>query len=93
MPQSPDFTGRLESGGSEESNGKERGNANNKVNRRAFLGMGSLGAAAALAAWGGITPARGSKNGDRFDVEEVSIAELQAAMASGKVTAGGLVEA
>jgi amidase len=93
MRQSDDFTGRLESGGSEESNVRERGNANNEVNRRAFLGMGSLGAAAAFAALGGVTPARGSNNGDRFDVEEVSIAELQAAMASGKLTAGGLVEA
>lgn len=90
MPQNHDLPGRLDGGGSEENSSQERGNANNEVNRRAFLGMGSLGATAVFAALGGVRAARGSNDGDRFDVEEVSIAELQAAMASGKVTAGVL---
>jgi hypothetical protein len=43
--QNDNNTGRTSKGGSEESN-KKQTNTGNEVNRRAFLGAGSLGTAA-----------------------------------------------
>jgi amidase len=93
MPQDDQLPDRVENNGSEKSNVNAAGSPSKDVNRRAFLGMSSLGAATTFAALGAIPSARRSNEGDPYDVEEVSIAELQAAMASGKLTAEGLVRA
>ena len=68
-------------------------NANPGVNRRAFLEMGSWGAAA-LAALGAAAPAQAQPDQDQDwnEPEEQTIAQLQAAMGSGRLTAAELVD-
>ncbi|MBV9612813.1 MAG: amidase [Acidobacteriaceae bacterium] len=73
----------------------QKQDANQEFNRRAFLGMGSLGAAAFVALGGrGRASASTAQNQDssRDEPEEMSIAQLQSAMASGRLTAAQLVD-
>jgi amidase len=83
-----------------------QGRGDGGVSRRTFVGAGVLGgvmAGAPLAAWeaaqaprdGEGTAARAAVGGaaPRPEVEEATIAELQAAMAAGRLTSQGLVEA
>jgi len=65
------------------------------VNRRSFLSLGSVGTAT-LAAFGSAAPALAqdaqSSTSVSDELEEVTIADLQAAMSSGRLTAVGLIK-
>jgi amidase len=68
----------------------------NRVNRRTFLGLGSMGAAAMLSASAGASRAfaddnSNDDNSNNDGLNEATIAQLQAAMASGSLTAVSLV--
>jgi amidase len=92
--QNDNNTGRTSKGGSEESN-KKQTNTGKEVNRRAFLGATSLGttAFAALGRAADVFP-DSSQKATRVasDIEEATVADLQAAMSTGKLTAVGLVQ-
>ena len=66
------------------------------MNRREFLSSALLAGTAAATEGAGVVMRNGSAAGrgmPPFELEDVSIAELRAGMASGKYTSGGLVEA
>lgn len=92
MQQDDESISPLAQGGSENDNATEQGKAQTGLNRRAFLGVGSLGAAAVLGSAGKAAARSGGDDHDEDDSHEASIAELQAAMASGRLTSEELVK-
>ncbi len=96
MNKGDDLTGRPENEPENSKTVKESGDHNN-VNRRAFLGVGSLGAAAGFAILSS-KPAPAFANIDSNldsnldSLNEATIAQLQAAMASGQLTSVDLVD-
>jgi amidase len=95
MNQKDDNTGRTSKDGSEDTNSKGQMGTGIEVNRRAFLGAGALGAAA-LGSLGRAADISEDSNLQpnevAGDIVEATIADLQAAMSTGKLTAVGLVQ-
>ncbi|MBV9304617.1 MAG: amidase [Acidobacteriaceae bacterium] len=95
MNQKDDNSGRTFKDGSGESGSQEQPSAGKEVNRRAFLGAGSLGAAAfaTLGRAADVSPDTSqSSDAVASNLEEATIADLQAAMSAGRLTAAGLVQ-
>jgi amidase len=95
MNQKDDNSDRTLKSHSGESDGKQQTSTGKELNRRNFLGASSLGAAAftALGRAADVSPdASQQSNAVASDLEEITIAELQAEMSAGKLTAVVLVQ-
>jgi amidase len=72
---------------------KDSQNSKSGISRRKFLETGALGGAAAAALRGGVPSlAAPPQGGGHFELDELTVAELQEGVKSGKYTASSLVE-